>query len=443
MSLFKEMMPVVYCHNNSQLSSIQRQQSFTLRRCAPTPRAARDPMLHDAFISKIRTVETRAKRGKSTENDAFEEEYLMLASVVSPDTVLSAKHTQLGRGLVPTCSIYSGQVVLAVDWMNMLCVSDEPSAALERLKKSGSNSESDDDPSLVSQYFFGKKCLEDWQSIHGEMPPILVNFLLSDTHWASRLAAWLLWIRKHGNDIWKLYCDLLPRLKDMTCLMNYETESSKHLQFPSLMEMSDRERESLRKVHESIFGPSGMLSTLDLADSFEDTLWAFCMVNSRCFSDKSPTGEDISMMVPCADMANHSNVPDMAYKFSFEEDRFEFSSLKSSAGDREVCISYGCVRKNNMELMRDYGFFLVANLNDRVPFGKEGKDSDQMYVPLSLDAMKLLNVWDITVSAKKSVGLELTGPSSPSILQLSDDTEYLNARRRVVTLLSLSGKENC
>lgn len=38
------------------------------------------------------------------------------------------------------------------------------------------------------------------------------------------------------------------------------------------------------------------------------------------------------------------------------------------AAGEEVCISYGCQHKSNEELMRDYGFVMPANPNDRIPF---------------------------------------------------------------------------
>ena len=34
----------------------------------------------------------------------------------------------------------------------------------------------------------------------------------------------------------------------------------------------------------------------------------------------------------------------------------------------EACISCGCTHKSSEQLMRDYGFVLPGNLNDRVPF---------------------------------------------------------------------------
>ncbi len=132
---------------------------------------------------------------------------------------------------------------------------------------------------------------------------------------------------------------------------------------------------------------SGELRALQLADSLEDTLWAACMVNSRCFSEtvswqlactleagnvemqqhcvlSPPTqwllplaqppfvlflqpfspplnartpppaqpcqvaGETVSLMVPCADMANHVLVPNAGYRFVPEADAFQLQALQ-------------------------------------------------------------------------------------------------------------------
>jgi hypothetical protein len=42
--------------------------------------------------------------------------------------------------------------------------------------------------------------------------------------------------------------------------------------------------------------------------------------------------------------------------------------VQGIAAGEEACISYGCVRKSNEQLMKDYGFVMPGNLNDRVPF---------------------------------------------------------------------------
>lgn len=46
----------------------------------------------------------------------------------------------------------------AVDWCNLLCVTDQP-------KQTGNA--------------FGRRCLEDWQMLHGPLPPLLQRYLLS------------------------------------------------------------------------------------------------------------------------------------------------------------------------------------------------------------------------------------------------------------------------
>jgi hypothetical protein len=41
------------------------------------------------------------------------------------------------------------------------------------------------------------------------------------------------------------------------------------------------------------------------------------------------------------------------------------SHTQALRAGEEVLISYGCIQKSNAELMRDYGFTLTANINDR------------------------------------------------------------------------------
>jgi hypothetical protein len=72
---------------------------------------------------------------------------------------------------------------------------------------------------------------------------------------------------------------------------------------------------------------SGELKALKLADSLDDTVWGCCMVNSRGFSDVV-NGETVSLLVPLADMANHSLSPNAAYRFNVEQDAFEISALQ-------------------------------------------------------------------------------------------------------------------
>jgi predicted nicotinamide N-methyase len=52
------------------------------------------------------------------------------------------------------------------------------------------------------------------------------------------------------------------------------------------MAFSLQERTAIQGLHDTVFSSStGELAALDLAPDFQHTLWAACMVNSRCFSD--------------------------------------------------------------------------------------------------------------------------------------------------------------
>lgn len=56
-----------------------------------------------------------------------------------------------------------------------------------------------------------------------------------------------------------------------------------------------QERSAIQGLHDSVFSSrTGELSTLDLAPDFQDTLWAACMVNSRCFSDLVSQGSGLA-----------------------------------------------------------------------------------------------------------------------------------------------------
>jgi hypothetical protein len=92
--------------------------------------------------------------------------------------------------------------------------------------------------------------------------------------------------------------------------------------------MFAQEREGIQGLHASLFSSStGELQALDLAPDLSDTLWAACMVNSRCFSDAAGR-ELLSLMVPLADIANHSNDPNAAYRLDPGAGTFSVTSTK-------------------------------------------------------------------------------------------------------------------
>lgn len=72
-------------------------------------------------------------------------------------------------------------------------------------------------------------------------------------------------------------------------------------------------------------------------------------------------------MVPTADLANHAFQHNATYALSISQGTFELKSCRAINPGDAICISYG-EDKANDELMRDYGFFVPGNPNDRLDF---------------------------------------------------------------------------
>ena len=239
----------------------------------------------------------------------------------------------------------------------------------------------------------------------------------------------------------------------MTCLMNYHDNEALELQDPQLLSLVSSQRSQLSSLHSAIFSSTtGLpeLKHLNLAPTFEDTLWAVCMVNSRCFSETIDK-EIVTLMVPAADFANHSPAPNAEYRYNPVQDAFQLVSLRDIPQGEEVCISYGCIHKSNPEMLRDYGFFVQGNLCDRIAFnsvnGEESTNNTSTTnnsrisnIPLqpSINATRFMSVLGMEGGASRSGGqFELSGTWSSATLLPAQDEQGIANRRKVATLLSL------
>lgn len=95
---------------------------------------------------------------------------------------------------------------------------------------------------------------------------------------------------------------------------------------------------------------------------------------------------DLALMVPTADLANHSFQYNSVYALRASQGSFELKSCRAIKQGEAVCISYGA-DKTNAELMRDYGFFVPGNLNDRLDFAVS---SWQQHAPVVAKPAQLL-----------------------------------------------------
>ena len=76
---------------------------------------------------------------------------------------------------------------------------------------------------------------------------------------------------------------------------------------------------------------------------------------------------DLALMVPTADLANHSFQQNSVYTLRASQGAFEMKTCRSIKDREAICITYGA-DKTNAELMRDYGFFVPGNPHDRLDF---------------------------------------------------------------------------
>ncbi|KAL3148961.1 hypothetical protein ABBQ32_001818 [Trebouxia sp. C0010 RCD-2024] len=229
-----------------------------------------------------------------------------------------------------------------------------------------------------------QKIQERFLRDHGELPVDLLRFIQGEARWDLRLTAWLLWLATHGSKFWKQYIQSLPKEHEMTCLLNYSPEEQPQLQW--LASEAAAQHTWAQDSHTSIFSSqTGLLRSLQLANTLQDTLWAMSLVRSRTFSE-AVQSTDLALMVPTADLANHSFQQNSVYALRATQGTFELKSCQPIKEGQAVCISYGA-DKTNAELMRDYGFFVPGNPNDRLDLAVS---SWQQHAPVVAKPAQLL-----------------------------------------------------
>ncbi|KAG2451954.1 hypothetical protein HYH02_003728 [Chlamydomonas schloesseri] len=329
-----------------------------------------------------------------------------LAALAEAQRLVRCGATPLGRGLVALQAL-DRQCIVSVPLQNALVISDEPLSGIS---------------------VFGDRCQELWQETHGRLPLQLAEFITGDARWDVRMTAWLLWVASELPDspLWAAYIATLPPADEVTCLINYGPEVAKELQLKELIEEAKSQYNWAMGVHRKYFDSvQGELAQLKLAASARDTLWAMSMVRTRTFSE-NVNGEGLTLMVPYADLANHSFRPNATFCMARDNKRFELRLLTSLAPGDEAAISYG-ESKPNPEVMRDYGFVVPGNPNDRIKL----PDQDQLpalYGASVMESVGFKGDWrEGTVAPKRTV------------LESSDGNpaERVKLNRRRCVLLSM------
>ncbi|KAL5978770.1 hypothetical protein ACLOJK_029887 [Asimina triloba] len=152
--------------------------------------------------------------------------------------------------------------------------------------------------------------------------------------WDLRLACLLLFSFDCKDNFWQSYGDFLPSAEECTSLLLATEEELMELQDPNLAStMREHHRRAL-EFWEKNWHSSVPLKIRRLARDPERFIWAVSMAQSRCIAMKIRIGalvQDSNMLVPYADMLNHSFQPNCFFHWRFKDRMLE---VMTNAGQR-------------------------------------------------------------------------------------------------------------
>ncbi|KAJ9183376.1 hypothetical protein P3X46_007239 [Hevea brasiliensis] len=200
----------------------------------------------------------------------------------------------------------------------------------------------------------------------------IINSTDPETDWDLRLACLLLYAFDCKDNFWQLYGDFLPSVEECTSLLLATEEELLELQDENLsLNMRKQQRRAL-EFWEKNWHSGVPLKIKRLARDPERFIWAVSMAQSRCINMQMRIGalvQDANMLVPYADMLNHSFQPNCFFHWRFKDRMLE---VMINAGQQikkgeEMTINYMNGQKNDMFMQR-YGFSSSVNPWDVIQF---------------------------------------------------------------------------
>ncbi|KAK4440383.1 protein PLASTID TRANSCRIPTIONALLY ACTIVE 14 [Sesamum alatum] len=201
----------------------------------------------------------------------------------------------------------------------------------------------------------------------------IINSTNPETDWDLRLACLLLYAFDCKEDnFWQLYGDFLPSADECTSLLLATEEDLLELQDQELATaMREQQRRAL-EFWEKNWHSAVPLKVKRLAQEPERFMWALSMAQSRCINKQIRIGalvQDANMLVPYADMLNHSFQPNCFFHWRFKDRMLE---VMINAGERirkgdEMTVNYMNGQMNNFFMQR-YGFSSQVNPWDVIQF---------------------------------------------------------------------------
>ncbi|XP_050234349.1 protein PLASTID TRANSCRIPTIONALLY ACTIVE 14 [Mercurialis annua] len=200
----------------------------------------------------------------------------------------------------------------------------------------------------------------------------IINSTDPETDWDLRLACLLLFAFDCKENFWQLYGDFLPSEDECTSLLLATEEDLMELQDQNLASIMRKQQRRALEFWEKNWHSGAPLKIKRLARDPERFIWAVSIAQSRCINMQMRVGalvQDANMLVPYADMLNHSFEPNCFFHWRFKDRMVE---VMINAGQQikkgeEMTVNYMNGQKNDL-LMQRYGFSSSVNPWDVIQF---------------------------------------------------------------------------
>ncbi|CAN4078507.1 unnamed protein product [Withania somnifera] len=205
----------------------------------------------------------------------------------------------------------------------------------------------------------------------------IINSTNPETDSDLRLACLLLYAFDCKENFWQLYGDFLPSADECTSLLLATEEDLLELQDEKLASTMREQQNRALEFWEKNWHSAVPLKIKRLAQDPERFIWAMSIAQSRCINLQTRIGalvQDATMLVPYADMMNHSFQPNCFFHWRFKDRMLE---VMINAGQRirkgdEMTVDYMAGQKNDFFMQR-YGFSSPVNPWDVIHFTGDAK----------------------------------------------------------------------
>ncbi|KAL7089773.1 hypothetical protein ACP275_13G203300 [Erythranthe tilingii] len=200
----------------------------------------------------------------------------------------------------------------------------------------------------------------------------IINSTNPETDWDLRMACLLLYAFDCKGNFWQLYGDFLPGPDECTSFLLATEEDLLELQDKELASTLREQQRRALEFWEKNWHSAVPLKVKRLAPEPERFMWALSIAQSRCIDKQIRIGalvQDSNMLVPYADMLNHSFEPNCFFHWRFKDRMLEVminAGKKIKKGD-EMTVDYMDGKMNNLFMQR-YGFSSPVNPWDVIQF---------------------------------------------------------------------------